>query len=98
MSVHQFAQCTKSCAADESKCLASNMAINGAPAVCGSQQALCLGSCADNSKTGMSKAAIAWIVVFAIIAVVVVVYATLYAQRHGYIRKIKNRVQRRARR
>lgn len=94
MSVHEYAQCTRSCAADESKCLATNMTVQGAPAVCSSTQALCLGSCADKSKTGMSKAAIAWIVVFAIIAAIVVVNATIYAQRHGYIRKIQKRVRR----
>jgi hypothetical protein len=90
--VRKYAQCAKQCAESQSQCLSNNASVQGSVAICSGQEALCQGSCANDlekKSAGLSKAVIAWIVVFAIMGAAVIVYATLYAQRHGYITKMK---------
>jgi hypothetical protein len=86
-----FATCTKQCAESESKCNATNASVQGAPAICSGQNALCMGSCADSKSSSMSKAEIAWIIVFVIIGAALLVWLTLMAVRKGYIRKLERK-------
>lgn len=92
-SVKDLAECTQKCSEDQSKCLASNAAIQGAPAICSGQEAICLGSCSKENKSGLGAGTIAWIVVLAVIGAAILLYVGIRMQRAGYVDKIKRRVK-----